>query len=45
MIRARKIRLYPNNVQAAYFAKACGTARFACNWGLAEWERRREAGE
>jgi len=45
MLRAHKIRLYPNNVQATYFAKACGVARFAYNWGLAEWKRRYEAGE
>ena len=25
--------------------RACGTARFADNWGLAEWQRMREAGE
>ena len=36
MIRAHKIRLYPNNVQATYFAKACGVARFAYNWALAK---------
>jgi putative transposase len=34
MIRAHKIRLYPNDVQATYFAKACGVARFAYNWAL-----------
>jgi len=34
MIRAHKIRLYPNNKQAAYLAKACGVARYAYNWGL-----------
>ena len=45
MIRAHKIRLYPNNKQATYFMKACGVARFAYNWGLAEWKRRYEAGE
>jgi putative transposase len=45
IIRGHKIRLYPNNVQAAYFAKACGVARFAYNWALAEWKRRYEAGE
>jgi putative transposase len=37
--------LYPNNRQASYFAEACGVARFAYNWGLAEWKRRYEAGE
>ena len=35
MHRAHKIRLYPNNKQATYFAKASGTARFAYNWALA----------
>jgi putative transposase len=45
MIRAHKIRLYPNNKQATYFAKASGVARFAYNWALAEWKRRYEAGE
>jgi putative transposase len=45
MVRAHKIRLYPSNKQATYFAKACGVARFAYNWALAEWKRRYEAGE
>jgi len=45
MLRAHKIRLYPNNVQETYFAKASGTARFAYNWALAEWKRKYEAGE
>lgn len=36
MIVAHKIALDPNNVQATYFAKAAGTARFAYNWALAE---------
>jgi len=36
MIRAHKIRLYPNNTQATYFTKACGVARFAYNWALAK---------
>ena len=36
MLRAHKIRLYPNDKQVTYFAKACGTARFAYNWGLEE---------
>ena len=38
MIISHKIRLNPNNQQATYFAKACGTARFAYNWALAEWQ-------
>jgi len=39
MIIAHKIALTPNNKQATYFAKAAGTARFAYNWALAEWQR------
>ena len=38
MIISHKIRLHPNNQQATYFAKAAGTARFAYNWALAEWQ-------
>jgi len=38
MIISHKIRLNPNNKQATYLAKAAGTARFAYNWGLAEWQ-------
>ncbi len=40
MLTAHKIALEPNDRQATYFAKACGTARFAYNWALAEWKRR-----
>jgi len=43
MIVAHKIALDPNNKQATYFAKAAGTARFAYNWALAEWQRQYEA--
>ncbi|KKM96524.1 hypothetical protein LCGC14_1177200 [marine sediment metagenome] len=43
--RAHKIQLQPNQHQAGYFAKACGVARFAYNWGLSEWRRQYEAGE
>ncbi len=39
MIKAHKIRLNPTSEQEAYFRKACGTARFVFNWGLAEWKR------
>ncbi|MCX7258521.1 MAG: RNA-guided endonuclease TnpB family protein [Polaromonas sp.] len=39
MLAAHKIALKPNNVQATYFARAAGTARFAYNWALAEWGR------
>lgn len=38
MIISHQIRLDPNNQQATYFAKAAGTARFAYNWALAEWQ-------
>ena len=38
MIISHQIRLQPNNKQATYFAKAAGTARFAYNWALAEWQ-------
>lgn len=44
MILAHKIRLYPNNKQAAYFSKACGVARYAYNWALEEWTRQYKAG-
>lgn len=43
MIVAHKIALDPNNVQATYFARAAGTARFAYNWALAEWQRQYQA--
>jgi len=45
MIKAHKIRLHPTPEQAAYFAKAAGTARYAFNWALAEWKLQFEAGE
>jgi putative transposase len=38
MIISHKIRLNPNNKQATYLSKAAGTARFAYNWALAEWQ-------
>ena len=43
MILAHKIALDPSNVQATYFAKAAGVARFAYNWALAEWKRQYDA--
>jgi putative transposase len=43
LILAHKIALNPNNKQQTYFAKAAGTARFAYNWALAEWQRQYEA--
>jgi putative transposase len=43
MLIAHRIALNPNNVQATYFARACGVARFAYNWALAEWRHQYEA--
>ena len=43
MLIAHKIALEPNNAQATYLARACGIARFAYNWGLAEWTRQYQA--
>ena len=42
---SHKIELQANNKQATYFAKACGVARVAYNWGLSEWEKMYKAGE
>lgn len=42
---AHRIRLAPTPVQEDYFRRACGVARFAYNWGLAEWKRMYAAGE
>lgn len=44
MLRTHKIKLDPNQAQAIYFARACGVARHAYNWALAEWKRQHEAG-
>ncbi len=43
MLIAHKIALAPNNVQATYFSRAAGTARFAYNWALAEWQKQYDA--
>jgi len=45
MLRVHKIKLNPNKSQEQYFAQACGVARHAYNWALAEWKRQYEAGE
>ena len=44
MIVSHKIRIYPNREQEQFLKKSCGVARFAYNWGLAEWERQYENG-
>ena len=43
MILGHTIELNPNNKQATYFSKACGVARLAYNWALAEWQKQYEA--
>lgn len=43
MFRGHRIRLDPNKVQATCLARAAGTARFAYNWALAEWQRQYKA--
>jgi putative transposase len=43
MLVAHRIRLDPNNVQATHLARAAGTARFAYNWALGEWQKQYEA--
>ena len=44
MILVHKIELVPNNTQSNYFARACGTSRFAYNWALARWSEIYKAG-
>ncbi|CAB3775060.1 RNA-guided endonuclease InsQ/TnpB family protein [Paraburkholderia humisilvae] len=39
IVRVHKVRLDPTAEQVRYFARACGVARFAYNWALAEWTR------
>src|SRR5262245_28087178 len=45
MIKAHKIRLNPTSPQEAYFYRASGVARFAWNWALEEYQRRKAAGQ
>jgi len=45
MIKAHKIRLNPASPQEAYFYRASGVARFAWNWALEEYKRRKAAGQ
>lgn len=45
MILGHTIALDPTPDQAAHLRRACGTARFAYNWGLAERQRMHNAGE
>lgn len=39
VLRTHKVRLEPNNVQRGHLQQSAGAARFAWNWGLAEWQR------
>ncbi|MCL2736273.1 MAG: transposase [Propionibacteriaceae bacterium] len=43
MLRVHKVALDVTNVQATHLSRACGTARFAYNWGLAHWQEQYEA--
>lgn len=45
MILSHKIRIYPNPEQEQFLKKSCGVARFAYNWGLAEWQNQYKNGE
>jgi putative transposase len=45
MIKAHKIRLNPTAAQENYFYRAAGVARFAWNWALDEYWRKKAAGE
>ena len=44
MILSHKIRIYPNSEQEQFLKKSCGVARFAYNWGLAEWQNQYKNG-
>jgi putative transposase len=45
LVLSHKIQIKnPTVKQERYFRQACGTSRFAYNWGLAEWKRQYEAG-
>ncbi len=44
IIKAHKIELYPTEAQALYLWRACGSARWAFNWGLGMFNRAREKG-
>ncbi len=45
LVLSHKIQIKnPTVKQEKYFRQACGTARFAYNWGLKEWKKQYEAG-
>jgi putative transposase len=43
-IKSHKIRLFPTKEQEVALSKAAGTARFAWNWALNEWEKQYKEG-
>jgi len=45
MIKAVKIRLFPNEEQELLMYKSVGIARFAYNWGLNRWNEIYESGD
>jgi hypothetical protein len=45
VILARNVVLDATPKQAAHRRRACGTKRYAYNWGLAEWQHRHKAGD
>lgn len=45
MIKTHKIKLNPTQEQERYFYRASGVARFAWNWALDEYKRRKETGK
>ena len=44
MIKSHVIKLNPTKTQRVFFAKSCGVARFAHNWGLNKWKEDYEKG-
>jgi len=45
MILGQKIKLKPNNKQKTYIRKACGNARLAWNWWLAQAKQKLQQNE
>jgi transposase len=46
IILSHKIQIKkPTFRQERYFRQACGTSRFAYNWGLSMWKKQYEAGQ
>ncbi|OAD21813.1 transposase, IS605 OrfB family, partial [Candidatus Thiomargarita nelsonii] len=46
LVLSHKIQIKkPTFKQEQYFRQACGTSRFAYNWGLVEWKKQYQAGK